>query len=830
MRVGVCAFAFGVLVLQQSAQLPDRAHGAALGIVLCVQLGACAVWRWRAATSRGRTRLRRGFEWVWIVSIGIGVGYLYAGWRAHLRLDIALPAAVEGRDLGVEGRVSGLPVQMGDAWRFDFDLSEIDAPRGIDAADIARIPRRVSLTYQTERTKLSGRRDPIDPTDRIDRLPPIWPGERWHMTVRLRRPHRPVNFDTPFPEADLFARNIRATGTVRERPVPVRVPSAHDASTLRIALARLRADIRARIEHALGNAAHAGIVVALAIGDASGVSADDQRRFARTGTRHLIAVSGLHVSLVAGAIAGLASLAWRRLFGLRGRAPLWWATPRVAAVCGGSAALAYAALAGFGVPALRAFVMFATGAAATLADRRTTSSIALCAALGGVVLIDPWAVVSVGFWLSFGAVAAMLWFGDARRVPSRDDGILRTVASGLSSAARAQWAVTIALVPPALAFFSQIPLLGPVANAFAIPWASFIVTPLTLIGVIVPAPLDAYAWRLAHAALDALMTGADWLASPRWAVLELRAPDACVLALSIAGAIWMLTPRGWPMRWAGWWLWLPLAWPGTTRPPPGEFRVTVLDVGQGAAAFVETHAHGLLFDTGPSYGEAADAGQAIVAPALKAQGVTRLDRLVISHADADHIGGAASVAASIDVEALLASLPGDDTRWRLAGRAAACAAGQTWNWDGVTFEMRWPPADARVDAHARNATSCVLRVSNAALAVLLPGDIEAAQERALVAAAPGALRADLLLAPHHGSRTSSTEAFLDAVAPRDVVFQVGYRNRFGHPHSAIVARYAAHGVRLHRSDRDGAVRATTSAGVMTIERARETRHRYWMDD
>lgn len=624
----------------------------------------------------------------------------------------------------------------------------------------------------------------------------------------------------------------------------------------------MRFAIRERMQGALHDAEHAGVLVALAIGDQSQITEADTLRFIRTGTRHLVAVSGLHIALIAGALAWVASVAWRRLPGLRGRGPLIWATPRVAAVCGTVAACAYAALAGFGVPALRAFVMFASAALATLTARTRAPSIALAWALGIVVLIDPWSVLSPGFWLSFGAVAAiMMGASDASRVSSASGapstsaelgasvgsgaqsasetsdgsrrlsvsgarGALRGARSAWHSALRAQWAVTIALVPLTLAFFAQVPLLSPLANAFAIPWASYVVTPLTLVGVVMPAPLDAWVWRAAHLALEPMMRGADWLAAPEWAVLHLRAPGPVALTLAAAGAIWALMPRGWPLRRLAWLLWLPLGLPGA-RPADAEFRVTVFDVGQGAAALVETRTHTLVFDTGPRYGHDRDAAQAIVVPALAMMGIARLDTLVVSHADADHAGGARSLAAALEVGALRASLEPGDPLWRSSRNARRCRAGERWEWDGVQFTMLWPHADVQ---GSRNPASCVLRVEAGGQAVLFAGDIEAEQERSLVAAHREALRADVLIVPHHGSRTSSTEAFLDSVAPRDAVFQVGYRNRFGHPHAAVAARYAAHGVREHRTDRDGAIRVTRVHGQLRVERYRELRHRYWMDD
>jgi competence protein ComEC len=819
-------------------------------------------WLIRSVPARARVR------WLAVLLLSIEAGAAWAAWRATQRMAIELPATVEGRDLHVEGCVVSLPVRTEDGLRFAFEIErgipgtryarDVRDLRGVrDAPNVPPAPERTDAPGFPRRVQLH-----LHPRTGVTH---VRPGESWRFTVRLRRVHRALNFHAPNVEAGMLERGLRATGYVRDLPPPRLLPPPALRCTSRhwgIGLEGLRLSIRERIEKALPAAPHLGVIVALAIGDQSLISDVDRRRFVRTGTGHLTAVSGLHVSLVAGALASLASLAWRRLPGLAGRAPLWWAASRVSAVAGALAAFVYTGLAGFGVPALRAFTMLASAAAGMIASRQLAASTAFAWALGVVTLIDPWAALSAGFWLSFGAVGAIL-FATGGYIDGRGRGApvespsprlsvwLDGLRSAWRTASRTQWAVTIALVPLTAFWFAQIPLIGPLANAIAIPWASLVVTPLTLVGVVVPAPFDAWAWQAAHLTLTVLMSLIGWLGDPTWTVLPLRAPNLLVLVLATAGAIWWLAPPGWPLRGMAWILWLPLFAPDDTRPEPGEFRLTVFDVGQGGAVLVETHAHRLLFDAGPRYGDASDAGRAIVLPAFAAAGIGRLDRLVVSHADADHAGGAASLAEAIRVDSLRASLARDHPLWRggadstgipptsigsvgahSAGidltDAQSCRTGESWEWDGIRFAMLWPDAGTVAQGKSRNAASCVLHVSNGRVAALLPGDIEAAQERALVEDSRAALRADLLMAPHHGSRTSSSAPFLDAVAPRDVVFQLGYRNRFGHPHPGVVARYAARGTQLHRSDRDGAIRASSRHDRFEIERCRESHRRYWM--
>jgi competence protein ComEC len=380
------------------------------------------------------------------------------------------------------------------------------------------------------------------------------------------------------------------------------------------------------------------------------------------------------------------------------------------------------------------------------------------------------------------------------------------------------------------------PLIGPLANAFAIPWVSMLVTPAALAGVLLPAPLDAYAFDGAHRLFALLAITLDAVSESSWAVLHVAQPGAWALGCAAVGVAWWLAPRGWPLRWAAPFTWLPLLLPAPPGPPHGTFRITALDVGHGTSVLVETARHRLVFDagTGP---ESTHAGERIVVPFLQARGISRIDTLMISHDDSDHAGGAAAVLDEIEVGTFVGSLARGHPLWTQARAAGAatlqCAAGQHWQWDGVDFEVLWP--DARVASGPTNAQCCVLRVSlpsreptGERFAALLAADIEAPTERALLARDRDALRSQVLVVPHHGSRSSSVEPFLDAVAPRVALFQVGYLDRFHHPHPSVYARYVARRIVLARSDRDGAVRVEVRDGALEIERYRDTQRRYWM--
>jgi competence protein ComEC len=589
----------------------------------------------------------------------------------------------------------------------------------------------------------------------------------------------------------------------------------------------------------------------------------------------VLAISGLHIGFVAGLAALLCGFFWRRLKWREWHAPLFIAAPKIAALGGAIFAAFYAALAGFNVPAQRTLWMLAVVAIAYACGRRPASSMILCCALAFVLLVDPWAVTSPGFWLSFCAVAAILFAIDARgrratralendeadvdwkdrdiahesagmeldyeepvarrtyrvrlpslRVPSKLIGHIR-------SSARVQYAVTLALAPLTVYWFSQIPLIGPLANAFAIPLVSFFVTPAVLAGLMLPAPLDAIAFHAAHAALSLLCDALAYLAahsplaSPLW---RLPQPSSWALAASCIGVIWALAPRGWPLRFAAPLTWLPLLAPASQTVADGDFRVTALDIGQGSALAVQTAHHALLFDAGPGP-ESTHAGERITAPYLLAAGLNTLDTLLISHSDSDHSGGAPAVLEGIGVKQLLASLPADNALWSDARQRGAqtlrCVAGQHWTWDHVDFRILWPDPGALEGSP--NHQACVMKATNAAgRSALFTADIEADVERTLIARDKAALHADVLIVPHHGSRTSSTEPFLDSVGPLAAIFQVGYRNRFHHPNATVFARYQMRDIPLARSDEDGAARVDIGKEIV-LERFRQSHARYWMN-
>ena len=777
-------FVAGVWMLQQMPVLP--------GLGWLLPLATTALFLW---LRRNRIDWLQRFGWL---AWAMAAGFMWAASAAHVRLADALPAAWEGRDIQVIGVVASLPHNNERGQRFEFDVERVLTPGAI-------VPPHISITrYQA---RFAAENQP----DEKRQAPALHAGERWQLTVRLKRPHGTLNphgFDL---EAWLLERDIRATGYVRDsadnRLLQAFVPRPS------YAVEALREHIRIRMARVLDHRPYAGILQALAIGDEAAIGSAQWEIFRRTGTSHLMSISGLHITMLAGLMFGVVYHLWRRSQRLTLRLP----ARKAATAAGLVTAACYALIAGFSVPTQRTLYMLAVFAAALWFGRSLAVARVLSYALALVALLDPWAVLAPGFWLSFGAVAVIAFAAGGRLQTSH----------WLRTAINTQWAVSLGLVPLLLVLFQQVSLVSPLANALAIPLVSFVVVPLTLFGAALP--FDGLL-HLAHGCMSVVMQFLHWLTLLPASTWQQQAPPVWTLLPALVGMLWLLLPRGFPLRWLGLAGLLPMLLLQPQAPAPGAMEVVVLDVGQGLAVVVRTAGHALLYDTGPSYSAQSDSGSRIVLPYLRAAGIARLDGLVVSHDDNDHSGGLHSILTQMPVTWLASSLPAS-TVDNLQMPHRRCHAGQSWRWDGVDFAMLSPePGSYAQEGIKDNDRSCVLRVSSRYGSVLLPGDIERKAERALLGSATERLASDVLLAPHHGSGTSSSQTFVDAVNPAATIFTAGYRNRFRHPKPAVVERYAVIGSRLYRSDTDGAVllRFTRADGV-AVTRWRTHARRYWHD-
>ena len=798
MRFNIAGFALGVCLLQQRPQLSEPVWALLL-------LAPLYTW-WRLSQRATQSAAIKAAARLLAIALFAGAGYFHAAAWAQWRLAERLAPQWEGVDLALTGVVAGLPQPFERGVRFDFDIEQVEQDQGGEPA-ASQLPRRVALSWYNGASR-----------EEFQDIAFIRAGERWRFKVRLKRPHgsaNPHGFDY---ESWLLQRAIGATGYVR----PGGAARIDDlVSRPAYLIERGREILRERHWDTLADHAYAGILIALAIGDQNAIDAGQWQLFARTGVSHLMSISGLHVTMVASLFAALVSWLWRRAPALMLALP----ARKASALAGFLAALAYCLIAGFAVPAQRTLYMVGVVALALWSNRLSSVSRVLCLALLLVLLLDPWAVLAPGFWLSFGAVAVILYVASGRL----GSGQARSPGDSLVQWGRVQWAITLALAPLLLIWFQQVSLVSPLANAVAIPLVSLVVTPLALAGSVLP--FD-FLLELAHAVMAGQMWLLEWCDQLPLSVWQQHVPAYWTAALAIIGCAWMLLPRGVPARWLGLPLMLPMFALTPPVPAPGAAWVTVLDVGQGLAVFVQTERHALLYDAGPAYSPEVDSGTRVILPFLRASGVARLDAVVLTHDDNDHAGGAASVLSGVPVGMLYSSLPSEHPAMAVApAYRLPCVAGQGWDWDGVRFDMLHPGAESYADAGIKsNDRSCVLKISGAYGTVLLTGDIETLSEEALLARAPEALRADVLVVPHHSSRTSSTDGFIAAVQPRWAVLPVGYRNRFGHPKPDVVERYRVSGAQLLRTDSAGAVLVALEREGVSVRAYRELRRRYWYAD
>jgi competence protein ComEC len=765
MTCAVLAFAAGVILLQMQAALPSFVW--ALALVPVTVLGL---------------KYRR-----LIPIVTFGAGFFWAAYCAELRMGEWLAPQLEGRDIEVVGVVSGLPTQGERGVRFEFELES--ATRG------ERVPRRVLLWWyrsmqpEAEPALLAGA---------------VHPGERWMFTVRLRRPHGNLNPNGFDYEAWLLERGIGATGYVRQRGEQ-RLLGRRDSALDWVE--QVRETVRERFHAALGATPAAGILSALAVGDQRAIAAEEWRLFSRTGVTHLMSISGLHVTLVSGLVGWLVSALWRRVPWLALRLPARNAGAAAAIV----GAFGYTLLAGFAVPAQRTCYMVSVVAIAlwTGGIAWPVRTLALAAAV--VLIADPWAPLSPGFWLSFAAVSLIFYV--AAGWTGREGRVAQWV--------RVQWAITVGLAPAVLLLFGQVSIAGPLANAVAIPVVSVVVTPLALLAAVIPVD---FILELAARIVEWLLQFLEFCAALPGALWQQHAPELWAVALALAGAVWVLAPRGVPGRGYGLALMAPAFLLAPSAPPPGEAWITAFDVGQGLAVVVRTATRTLVYDAGPAFGAEADSGGRIVVPELRAAGARGVDLMVLTHEDTDHIGGALSVLESVEVQELASSLPQAHALNALVPARRRCAAGESWDWDGVRFAFLHPkPEDS--SSVRRNNQSCVMKIEAGGASMLLTGDIERLAELSLLNHPE--LRADVILVPHHGSRTSSSREFVAAVAPRWAIVAAGYRNRFGHPNAEVLERYTSVGTSIFRTDRDGAIHVLLRSGEVRVEGERSRRPRYW---
>ena len=729
-----------------------------------------------------------------LVALGL-LGFGATGLRATVYLADTLDPALEGRDLRVTGVVANLPQRNESGLRFRLAVESATlndkptpVPQLMDVGWYGGVFSAGPTVVGDAGSTKTGEAEV--PAAVLNRQPAdVKAGERWEMTLRFKAPHgsrNPHGFDY---ELWLWEQGVQATGYVRASardPVPVRL-----AQTWRHPVVLARQTVREQIYRQVAQRPFAGMIAALVVGDQAAIDRVDWDVFRATGVAHLVSISGLHITMFAWGAALAVGWLWRRSGALCIAMP----APSAALLGGVLLATAYAVFAGWGVPAQRTCLMLATVALLRLSGARWPWPHVWMLACAVVVAVDPWALLQPGFWLSFVAVGVLFAtdVGAARVDSTWAGGLKGKIFSGIKE----QWVITVALTPLTLLLFGQVSVVGLVANALAIPWITLLVTPLAMLGVLFSA-----SWDLAALAIGGLFIYLQWLASWPWATVSVAVPPWWVGAAGVAGGAVLVFPWSWTMRVLGIPLLLPLLLWRTPLPGHGEFELLAADIGQGNAVLVRTANHALLYDAGPRYSLESDAGHRVLLPLLQALH-TRLDTVVLSHRDMDHVGGASAVLTMQPQAELLSSIEGGNLLQSLRP-ARRCVAGQHWEWGGVQFDILHPQAADYDAVTPSNALSCVLRISNGVRTALLVGDIEQTQEAQLVASIGPGLKSDVLLVPHHGSKTSSSAAFLDAVAPQVGMVQSGYRNRFGHPAPVVLARLQERQIQVVDSPHCGA--------------------------
>ncbi len=696
----------------------------------------------------------RDFRTFLIIPLLALLGFSWAQYQVSDVLHHPFPAVLTRAPLLLDGHIASIPVITNYGTRFQFDVSAA-------THDGQPLPftGRVRLTW-------------------YQAAPALAVGERWRLPVRLKPPHSTANPGGRDGERTLFERGIKATGSVRAGGERL---AANAGSYW---LQRWRQQIAAHLTQTAGATDPRGMMIALVLGETGSLTTADWDALTRTGTSHLIAISGFNLGMIAVVVIGATRWLWRRSAWLMQQL----ATPRASAVVGMIGAVGYAGLAGFSISTQRALIMLLVILSAQFWQRTLRPYHALALAWIGVVLFDSTAMISFGFWLSFGAVALLL-FHLGQRLPRRD---LWTQIG------RAQWAVTLGLLPLLLALFGQVSLIAPLVNVIAVPLFSLLLPLALSVSALSVIPAATAPLRWTAQLLNSGMDGLTWLA--QWSEIAVTLPPLpnWVLAAATLGAVLLLAPRGLPGRWLGVILLVPVL---TTRPPQpawGEVWVTVLDVGQGLAVVAQTAAGTLVFDAGPGSSDGYSAGSAVVAPFVLAQGITQVERVLISHADQDHAGGLVALARRVK---LMQVQSGEPQRLQFPG-ATRCAAGEQWQWAGVSFQVLHPAATA---AEVGNNSSCVVRIETGGRSLLLTGDADQRIERELVAQVGTALRSTVLIAGHHGSNTSTGAAFLNAVAPNWVLFSAGFANHFNFPTKKVQERIAARGIQTLNTATAGAI-------------------------
>jgi competence protein ComEC len=713
--------------------------------------------------------------------LAVSFGASWALCVAQYQLNHRLPAALENQTVEVTGQVDTFPEYQNSKIQFNFLIDHVQSSISL------KMPLRVRLSWQSFHSQKQS-------------LPNLKKGERYQLLIRLKSLRgfwTPGSFDR---EADLFQKKIQAIGYVLKGTRLAQAPYSLIDS--------LRARLTTNVQTSLADSPFIGLVTALTTGVRYQITSEQWQVMRGTGTNHLFAISGLHLAFMAGMVYWLILAIWRWIPSAALRIP----NSQIAAALSGLFAIFYSALSGWALPVQRALCMLWIGLLAKLLRRHLSYGHTLYSALGMMLLLSPFSVLSASFWLSFGAVAFILYGVLGRLRPKKD----------WRASLRIQANVGLGLLPLSLLFFQQISWVSFPANFLAIPVVGFLILPISLIG--------SFLTLLHTSSGKILLLFTEKIFALLWSALtylsglsalqyQAAIASPFILMVSLVGLILLCAPPGVPGRFFGVFLLLPLFYWQPKKPQSGEIWIHLLDVGQGLATVIQTAHHQLIYDTGPSRGM--DTGRVVLIPFLQQKRIKEVDTLIVSHGDDDHSGGAKSLLAYAKVNRILTSVP---NKFPQQG-AVFCEKGMHWHWDGVDFQILHPPSH---QSYWGNESSCVLKITSSGHRVLLTGDIEYGAEQTLVRTLPKQLAADILVVPHHGSKTSSSEAFLDLIKPNIALFSTGYHNRYHHPHPQIVERYRQRAVTCYDTAIEGAITLKLSDGKKPLIETYRQRYRgFW---
>jgi len=710
-----------------------------------------------------------------IVSAMFFCGYCYTAIYVNQFYPALDLEGVEGKNLIVTGFIDSIPEKTAKKASFEFVISarqQLDN-EGKNYWDKS-FHGKVKLNWYKTREVIST-------------------VQKWQLTIRVKKPNGLLNGGFDY-EKWLYQNRIAATGYVRQgHRIDFSVNSTYSPMAY---LSILRQKIADKLDNALADHPYKGLIKALTIGLRNDIDAQQWQQFLNTGTNHLIAISGLHISLMSGLVWLLVNSLWRAVPALSLRCPAHYVASFFALL----AAFIYASLAGFALPTQRALIMLWVIFSALLLKREFLSSTILLLALWIVVLFDPLSALSASFWLSFIAVA-VIFFSLSSRLTHQSGKIQKILQLGWL-----QIAIFIGLSAPLVILFQQFSLISPLANFIAVPLMSLIIVPMTFLAILllfIYEPLGQIVFQLLQWPVDGLFLFLDSLTHYLPGRIYLSQPTLLSSVLLIFGSIWLLMPRGWPGRWLGLLLFLPVFLIETEKIPQGQMQMTLLDVGQGLAILLRTQNHTLLYDTGDKYSESFNMADAVIIPYMRSHGLNKLDTLIVSHSDRDHAGSFQELVNQLEVKKILAGEPELlSLQEGLPIDIIQCRQGQQWQWDQVLFRVL-SPVDIRSEVKNNNR-SCVIYISNAAQqSILLTGDIEKNIEQQLLKNYPE-LTAEILQVAHHGSKTSSSIAFLQQIQPKAALFSFGYKNRFHHPAKKVVQRYKQLQIKLYNTN-NGAI-------------------------